>query len=153
MSDIKAPVRSMADVLKGEIQIDKAGVVTVGENTFAKTLEGTGLTVENFEKVSEHISTLAAASVTAVGELATPVFATNKELDRVNVTIPTVKKDSVNVDYFRSKDYPNPAGGGVKTVHGVTQVRVDQYGTGNRGQVKAARGAINELAAEAFGSK
>lgn len=153
MSDIKAPVRALADLLKGEIQIDKAGQVTVPEGIFAKTLEGTNLTVEQFEQTSDHIVNLAAASVTAIGELATPVVKDNKDLDRISATIPTFKKDTIDVDYFRQKEYPNPAGGGVKTVHGVTQVRVNQHGTGNRGQVKAARAAINELAAEAFGAK
>lgn len=146
MSEIKSHIRTLADTLAAEIEISKEGVATVKEGAFERTLEGTGLTLEQAEKASAHIGNLAAATVLAFGEKAVDVVAKNKDLDRISIVLPTTGKDSIKADYFRSKDYPNPKEGGTKTVHGVVTVQAETYGAGNRGQVKAARAVINELA-------
>jgi hypothetical protein len=141
---ISQKVQDLSTQLKDDFKVGEAGVIEVSADAVEKSLEGTGLTMELFEKTQAHRDDLVAASGLAIGELGLDAFNKNKSLAQVSVEM-KVGKDVVGGVFARSKQVPDGQGG-MQTKFGVLSSRVQVNGAANKGELKKVRSHLAELA-------
>lgn len=106
-STIKQDILDLSASLTKVMTIDsKTGSVTVEPETYVKLLPE-GLSKEQVIQVQDYNSRLAAAAAHAVGMLAIPVMKKNKDLDRASMSMGTVGKDTLSVNFDRSRQVPS----------------------------------------------
>lgn len=152
-TQITPDVRSLADTFKEGISDVATGSAKSAEGLYETTLPD-GLTKEIYLSFASHNTNVAAASMLALGEMATNAMAADKALEKVTLDLPTFGKDKFSLSFERSKEVVIPSQDGVtgtKTTFGRAQVSFDQYGLGKRGQVQAVKSLLADKAKEALG--
>ena len=156
MSDIKKEVVDLAAVLKKEIKVDnKTGIATITDGIYEKNLPD-GLTKTAIEQLQAYNTRMAAAATLAVGEIGCDTFKKHKDLDSIDLEVPLIGKDRLNISFDRSRQVPLRGENGVtgtQTKYGSASVSYDMYGTGPRGELKKVKQYLAEQALAAFGSK
>lgn len=152
---IKQPILDLAVELKKVIEVTKAGVGTIGEEAYIKNLPE-DITVEQIKTINKYNTEFTAAAGLAFGEVAVGVLKKNKDLDRANLTIPTVDRDTINMTFDRSKTYNDrsdgAAAGATVEKFGVLRVGFDQYAArGSVGELGKVRKSLAEQARKSFG--
>jgi hypothetical protein len=153
---VKQEVLDMSEKLRQHAKIDpKTGEITGLTAATYVSLLPADVTEEQAKSLQVHHATMVAAAAHAVGHLAIPVMKKQKDIDKVSMVIPMIGKDFLAVDFDRSRQVPardadnNPSG--TKTKFGSVSVNYEVYGTGTRGQLKAVKQELSELATAAFG--
>ncbi len=153
-SDIKPAVLDMSKQIKVEIALDKAtGVATVPADLYERLLPD-GLTVGAIKIQQEHNSVFAAATLHALGQVAVPALHKNKDIDSVDLSVPTVGKDTFNASVQRSRQVPNRTPDGVSgttTKFGSSSIEFNMYGTKSRGQIAKVKDALSAEATKILG--
>lgn len=146
--EIKKEVIDLSEKIGAELKISKDGSVERPDDLYEKLLPE-GITMEQLKGIQAHNTDFIAAATHAFGQAATPVMKKNAELNSISLDIPTVGKDSLSLQFDRSKQVPN-GDGGMQTKYGSVSVKYDMYGAGSRGQLKAVKQYLAEEAAKAF---
>jgi hypothetical protein len=125
-------------------------MVPAADDIYESTLpEGISLDVVN--KIEKHNGNFIAASTYALGRVGTKALAENKKLDTVETVIKMGGRNVLGLTMERQRTYPNPQDKENPIVkHGVIAVNYDIVADNNSGQLKIARGLINDLAAGAL---
>lgn len=155
-SAIKPEIVEMAASISKVMTLDKStGIATCEEGTY-KNLLPEGLTEEIVVAVQDYNGKMAAAASLALGNAAIPAMTKNKDLNKATLTLPTVGKDYIGVNFDRSRQVPardeNNQPCGTKTKFGSTSAEYSMYATGSRGQLLAVKKELAEQALAAFGS-
>lgn len=150
MSQISNEVVALSDKIKKAVEVDAStGVITTPKDLYESLLPET-LTIEQVKTLQEHNSQVIAASAKAVGELAIPLMAENKELDRVSLEIGVGHKDKINVTFDRSRQVPDRETNGTKTKHGIVSADYTMYGAKSRGEMLKVKNELAEAALKAL---
>jgi len=154
MAEINDKVLSLSAQIAASVTVDKeAGKVDYKveegkDNVYVQNLPE-GITAETVAQINDYNALFVAAGTHAVGNAGIDAFVANKDLTRVNATLPTVGKDAVKISMERTK--PLPGQEGVVT-YGSVQAQFDVYADGNRGQLKLVKTALRERATSLLGS-
>lgn len=153
MSEIKQPVKDLAEALKKDLTVNKDGTTEVAADTYIKNMPE-GVTEEMAKAVQSYNTNFIAAATLAVGETSIPVMKKNKDLERVSAVFPTIGKDNVSVvfDRVRENSFTNPQTKERELVikNGATTVGYEVYGAKSKGSLAAVRAHLNEQAAAAL---
>lgn len=153
MSEIKQDTLDLAKTLKGAITIGENGVATIKEGTYVENLPE-GLTEDHVKQLQGYHSALGAAGTLALGELGVPYLKKHKEVDRIELTVPAVGKDTLDFTFDRQKVVTVPKKDGPneeKTVYGASTFRHSEYSTRPRGELSKVKDHLYELAAKQLG--
>lgn len=144
-------VTALSAKIQSGITIDaKASTATAADGLYKDNLP-VGVTMEAVKAVSDYNTTFVAAGAHAMGIAVVEAMKGNKKMDRVSVDIPMGVKDNLSITVDRVKEVPNRFGNGeVITKYGAVTASYEVRAGKNGGQLKAARLAINELAAIAL---
>lgn len=156
-AEIKQDVQDLSKKIQADMKIieepnDPArGLVVIESKIYEENLPE-GLTVETVKAVDAYNSLFLASTTLAIGEQGVPFFKKHKAVDRISSVIPTVGKDTVEVDLRRSVTYPKPnaAPGETVTKYAVVTTQHIVHGTRNVGDIKKAKERIANLGAEAL---
>jgi hypothetical protein len=149
-TEIKSDILELSKTLKGKIKIGENGVATVEEGTYVSLLPE-GVTEDNARKLQSFHSELAAAATLATGELAVPYMKKHKDVVSVDLTIPMIGKDSLDVNIKREKTVTNPQSKEQSTVYGAATAGFTVYSTRPRGEMAKVKSHLAELAMKALG--
>jgi hypothetical protein len=149
-NEIKSDILELSKTLKGKIKIGENGVATVEEGTYVSLLPE-GVTEDSARKLQNLHSELAAAATLATGELAIPYLKKNKDVASVNLSIPMIGKDSLDVNIKREKVVTNPQSKEQSTVYGAVTAGFSVYSTRPRGEMLKVKSHLAELAMKALG--
>jgi len=134
--------------------LDKStGIATVEEGTYVKLLPE-GLTQEMCEQVQDHTKNMVAAALHTLGTVSIPAFKSNKDLTDTYLSVPMIKKDSIEVKMNRVSMVPGKDADGkdiTRESFGTTSVKIDTYGVGKRGDLKKIKEMMAEEATKALG--
>jgi hypothetical protein len=150
MSEIKKDVTDLAKVLKGKITIGDNGVATVKEGTYIELLPE-GVTEDTVKALQAHNSTLVAAAALATGELGIDYMKKHKDVAAVELTIPTVGKDSLDITVKREKHGINPSNKEPIVSYGNVSAGFSIYSTRPRGELGKVKEHLAGLALKALG--
>ncbi len=147
---LKNETTELSKKIKDAVTVDvTAGEIT--ETTPGSIYEQTlpeGIDKKLVKAVNNHNATFVAASTLAVGELSVDAMKKEPALERVTGSI-KMANDTVSLTVDRSKTYKDHFGENDEVVkYGVTRTNYEVRAGKNGGQLKAARVAINELAAD-----
>lgn len=161
-SKINAQVQSLTEIWEKAIEVTETNgkwAATAAEDTFANNLPE-GQTIEQYKAMGEHIDNTVSAVANAYGRIATKAVAEGKcvEADgRRTLDLEAVLwgKNRLNVAYTAektnvTKNPRNPEEIITTVKHGDMRVQLEMNADANRGQLKAVKQEINDLAAEAF---
>lgn len=147
---VKAEVLALAETIEaGLLHEKKSTVITEKEEgSLYEANLPEGLTPEIVNAVSDYNTTFVAAGAHACGKMAVEAMAKDKTVTEITGQIKMGKRDKVGYTIARSKEYENRlAGDGVKTEKfGVVTTSYEVQGGTNKGQLKAVRNLIGELA-------
>lgn len=149
-NEIKSDILELSKTLKGKIKIGENGVATVEEGTYIALLPE-GVTEDNARKLQSFHSELAAAATLATGELAVPYMKKHKDVASVDLTIPMIGKDSLDVNIKREKVVTNPQTKSQSTIYGAATTGFTVYSTRPRGEMAKVKSHLAELAMKALG--
>jgi len=156
---IKPEIQELSDRIGKLITIEKKndqGVVVVQDGAYLSLLPE-NLTKETVEAVQEFNGKMAAASALAVGTAAIPIMKKDQNLANVTMSMPTVGKDFIGVNFQRERQVPardeNNQPAGTKTKFGSTSVEYGMYSTKSRGALLSVKTLLAEQAMAAFGNK
>jgi hypothetical protein len=150
-TEIKSDIVSLSKTLKGKITIGDNGVATVEPGTYVALLPE-GISEDNVKQLQSFHSELAAAATLATGELAVPYMKKNKTVTQVELSIPMVGKDALDVTIKREKTVINPTNKEQSsTVYGAATAGFTVYSTRPRGEMAKVKSHLAELAMKALG--
>lgn len=154
MSDVKQSITDLVAKISSDFAIAKDGAVTVKDGVFIRNLPE-GVTEEQAVQLQQYNQNFIAAAAHTVGEAAIPVMKKNKELMDINVNIPTIGKDSIDIGFNRERmvHVPNAKEGAPSSQpkYGSLTISVNQYGTEiKKGDLKKIKIALAEKAQAAF---
>lgn len=149
-TEIKTDVLELSKTLKGRIKIGENGVASIEPGTYVSLLPE-GVTEDNVKKLQSFHSELAAAATLATGELAVPYMKKNKDVASVDLSIPMIGKDSLDVNIKREKTVTNPTTKEQSTVYGAATAGFSVYSTRPRGEMAKVKSHLAELAMKALG--
>lgn len=151
MSKLNDRVIAIASTLAEGVTIDKkTGETKPEEGLFAKTLPE-GLTLEQYELAQQHNVDMVAAGGKVLGDIALPVMKAHKDVTTVNLSIPSVGKDSFDFSIDREKQYRDVKSGETITKYGVLNAEHNVQATKNKGQYGLVKRLISEQAKELLG--
>ena len=155
MSTLKSTIVDLSDKIKADISIAKDGTIEVAPDLFYKHLPE-GVTRELVEAAADYQGEFMVAATNAIGEHAIPFFKKHKAHEKLNVHVPLVGKDTLELKLYRSKTYPGMVRDGVKgpetTKHCVIDAKLNVHEADDSiGQFKIARKALNVNALAAYG--
>lgn len=130
----------------------KEGKIEVDANTYIQTLPA-GLTEEIVKQVEDHNANFYPAATRAVGLLANKHIKKDKDLEKVEATVPLFGKNKLELTVERKHTFPNPAdAANPKTVFGNVKVSlVTQSARASRGVMDQVRKDLQEDAFAAYG--
>lgn len=148
MSDIKQATTDLAAKIKKEIKIDaKTGQATVPDELYV-TLLPEGVTKEVVQALDDHNTLFGAAAYLALGEASLPQMKKHKDLNEVNIAIPTVGKSAFKGVFERSSQVRAPGATESTTKYGTGAMKLDFYGGAqHRGEFKKVRDHLTDQAA------
>lgn len=149
-SEIKADVTDLAKVLKGKIKIGDNGHATIEDGTYVSLLPE-GIDEAAVKKLQGFHSTLAAATTLATGELAVPYLKKNKDVNVVELSLPMVGKDTLDVTIKREKAGINPSTKEATLTYGAASTGFSVYSTRSRGEMAKVKSHLAELALKSLG--
>lgn len=149
-TEIKSDVVELSKTLKGKIKIGDNGVATIEAGTYTSLLPE-GVSEDTVKKLQGFHSELAAAATLATGELAVPYLKKNKDVGSVDLSIPMVGKDTLDVSIKREKVVTNPTSKAQTTVYGAATAGFSVYSTRPRGEMLKVKSHLAELAMKALG--
>ena len=128
----------LKDTFYKNIKVAKDGTPTVAEGTFDEVLKAAGTTMENYKQHTALNSAIASGLTEAFAEAALPVFKSNKDLQTVELVLPTVGRDNFTVTIDRTAEYQNPKTKEKIVKHGIVNLNHNVNGTrkGEYGSVK-----------------
>lgn len=151
MAEVKQITREYADIFKAHAEVDtKAGTISVKDTAFEAALEKGGVTKDEYKKVSDLNSNIAAGFGLFVGEAGVDIFKKNKDAQTVTAQLPTIGRDSFNATFDREGHFTNPQTKEKVTQFGLLNVQHNVVGT-KKGQVGAVKQLLKAQAAEAYG--
>lgn len=152
--DLKPATVDLAKTLRKEIKIDAQGVGTVTEDLFIKSLPEE-ITVEHIKALQKHTTEFVAAATLAFGEESNAVLKKNASLPKTSLVIPTVGRDTINIQVDRRKEASNPANRDEKIVtYGSASVSIKTTAEkGSSGELSRVRKVLAAKAKAAFGDK
>lgn len=161
-SKISSEVQALTDIWDKAISIvEDSGKFSAiaAEKTFAENLPE-GQTIEQYEAMGKHLDNTASAVANAFGRIATRAAAKgqiNKVDDRNVIDFETALwgKNKLGIAYTQEKtdvtrNPKKPDETITTTKHGDMRISLEMNADANRGQLKAVKNEINDLAAEAF---
>lgn len=150
--EIKDVTKEDAKGFRKQLKVDpKTGLATVERDWYEGIAKSHELTLDDIEKVRKLDTHVANVITLGTGEESLHLAGKHKDLDRVQVKVQADGKNAFHVDWKREITTLNPTTKEQGTKYGVTNVKLDFYGTGTHGELKvirehlAARGAA-ELA-------
>jgi hypothetical protein len=149
-TEIKSDIVSLSKTLKGKITIGENGVAVVEPGTYVALLPE-GISEDSVKQLQSFHSELAAAATLATGELAVPYMRKNKGVASVELSIPMVGKDALDVSIKREKTVINPSTKEHSTVYGAATAGFTVYSTRPRGEMAKVKSHLAELAMKALG--
>lgn len=149
-NEVKEDVRALAKTLKGKISIGENGVASIDKDTYVTLLPET-VSEPAVRALQGFHSELAAAATLATGELAIPYLKKNKDVGSVNLSIPMIGKDTLDVSIKREKVVTNPASGEKTTTYGAATTGFSVYSTRPRGEMAKVKSHLAELAMKSLG--
>lgn len=143
-TDVNATTRALADSLKAAMTKGTNGSYTAADNWYGDNLPE-GLTVEQRARFDEHDSSVTAAAVLALGELAVPDMKENADVTEATLSL-NLGANRINTSVLR--DYVN----GKESYHGhaIASYEVNSAGV-NRGELGLAMTAVRSLADSLLG--
>lgn len=150
-NEISQDVLNLSAELKGKITIGDKGVATIDKAYYKELLAQEGVELASAEKLQALHSRLAPAAVHATGEVAVPYMKKHKDIEKVELSIPMLGKDSLDVTIKREKEVRNPQSGEVSTVYGVASAGFSVYSTRPRGEMAKVKEHLAGLALKALG--
>lgn len=150
-NEISQDVQNLATELKGKITIGDKGVATIDKAAYKELLAAEGIEVASAEKLQHLHSRLAPAAVMATGELSVPYLKKHKDIEKVELSMPMLGKDSLDVTIKRSKEVRSPQSGEVSTVYGAASAGFSVYSTRPRGEMAKVKDHLAGLAMKALG--
>jgi len=155
MAEIKERTRQLATVLADGFTIGDAGTGAFSEGVFEKSLTGTGLDIDQFQKAVRHIGNVSAAGSLVVAEAAHDYMQQNSGVDIVSATLPAVKGLKFDFDVYREAQVPNgdKNNPGMTTTWGRVTGKVILAGAGDRGEHKNVRDNVRAMFRETFGTE
>lgn len=151
---INKDIIELADRISSSLTMDKTtGVAAVPADLYIQLLPE-GLTEEAVQMVQTHTVNMTAASLLSLGEAAIPVLKKNAAINHVTLDVPMIGKDKIQLNFERSRQIPYTDKDGVATTHpsyGTSNVKIDTYGVGKRGDLKKIREFLISQATESFG--
>lgn len=156
-SKITPAIEAFAQKLRKDITIDtKTGVAAEASASYIKYLPE-GLTEDILKKAQAYKSEFTAATALAIGLEAEAVVKKHKALDRVELVVPLVGKDTLEFTYNRASMVPDRSAGAEKGArtekYGTMSVSETVYSVGNRGQLGHIRDMLSASATAAYGKK
>lgn len=146
-------ILEMSERISQRLTMDtNTGVADIGDNAFIDMLPE-GITKEIVETVYAHTMDMASGALHSLGEAAIPAFINNANLNSVTLSFPIVGKDKIDIEIVRSKDtsYENSSGEKVVGVkYCSSNVKIDQYGLGKRGEMFKIKNLLSAQAEEAL---
>jgi hypothetical protein len=148
--ELKPEVLEMSKKLSSGFSVDKNSGAGTAEPDMYKANLPKELTMDVVKAVSDYNGVFIAGATHAFAELAVDAMKGTK-LPSANVTIPMGHKDALTVNVDREKHYVNHLGGGEQTTkYGVVSATYEVQVGKNKGQLKAVRSVIQELALDAL---
>lgn len=111
-----------------------------------------GQTEETVRALNNYNADFATAATHAVGNAAIDAYNANKDLQRVNATIPMVDKDALVLNSVRERTINQGEGKDPIVSYGSVTPQFDIYATGNRGQMKIVKKELRDRAQSLLGS-
>lgn len=148
---LKEDVLVLSKKIEEGLSIDtKTGVGTEKGDLYEQNLPE-NITMEQVANVTDYNSTFIAASTHAFGKIAVEAMRGNKKLESATAELKMGTKDALSINVERSKQYTVQLGdkkGETIVKHGVVTAAYDVRAGKNGGQLKVARAAIADMAAE-----
>jgi len=144
----------LADRFAQRLTMDKKTGQTGGLETAYVDCLPAGITKEIVEEVREYTMNAGNAGLYVL-EAAIPVMKANKDITDVKLVIPMTGNDTITAQLTRERHVPGKDDKGNDTSnisYGSTQVKIDTYGLGKRGDMAKIKKLLAEQAQAAFGS-
>lgn len=130
-----------------EAKIDpQTGQAVLAKEVNDALLAVDGLTAEDVKKVSTHRGRVLAALGKAGGEESTAFAVKHKSLDDISIVVPSVGKDSYEMNFQRSRPTLNPRTKEAGTKYGALTLKYHEFATGNHGEISRVKAHISEHA-------
>jgi hypothetical protein len=151
-ADLKPEVVELAGKIGKEITLSNDGVATVPDDLYVRNMPE-GVTEESVRAHQKYDTQFVAASALAFGEAANKVAKKHKDLAESSLTVKTVGRDNIEVNWQRENTRPNPqVKGETITTFGRTTVAINQFADrGSSGDLSKVRKIIANRAKESFG--
>jgi hypothetical protein len=155
LAKINPEVAALSERIVAGVKAD--GKIEGGDHVASAALYASllpeGLTIEQAEGFAKFHSVLYPAMGKAAGELGVPAFVADKELQKINLQLPTIGKDVIRANFERERTFPDQQTKGTITKMGQVQIDHQIYGTKNRGEVTKVKSYLSALALEALAGK
>lgn len=157
LRELKPEVEEMAAKIEKKITLDHKAVDKDG---VLKPEFATGVYLEMLPEalpesvvkaVHEHDAKFTAASALAFGRKVQHVMERHKAVERVEGKLPMYGKNTLDLDYRRSREVTNPRTGDASTKYGVLGVGMTVHGAKDAGQLALVKKNLAALALAAFG--
>ena len=127
------------------------GIIEVEDNALYASSLPEGVTIAMAESIKKSDSLFAAGTVYGGGQEAIDFFKKHPEVQKVELTLPTVGKDSFSATFTREASFPNPQNPDQKTVkYCNVSAGFEVQSTRNIGDMKKVRLSLAEQAAAAL---
>ena len=147
--DLNSKVIQFAEHVKKATKIDsKTGSAPPVEGVFIDNLPA-NLTKELIEEYEEYKTVAAAGTTLALGELSIPIMKKNKELERTNIILPTTGKNTLSVEFTKSRQVPfkNADGtSGLRPSYGSTHTQYNEYSDKSVGDLSKVKKILSAKA-------
>lgn len=149
--ELPAAVTELAGKIEAGLSY-KEGKIEVDANTYLQTLPE-GLTEEIVKQVEDHNSNFYPAATRAIGQLANKELKKDKDLQKVEATVPLFGKNKLELTVERKHVFPNPADAeNPKTVFGNVKVSlITQSARASRGVMDQVRKELQDKAFDLYG--
>lgn len=153
MAEVKQSTKDYSSLFNDNAEVDlKTGEIKINDTAFAAALEKGGVSKEDYQKVTELNSNIAAGFGLFVGEKGNEIFKKNKDATNVSAVLPTVGRDSFKASYDRTAQFTNPQTKEKVTQYGILNVQHNVVGT-RKGQYGAVKQLLKVQAKEVYGEK
>ena len=150
--DVSERIRTMADTIKSNAEIDDNGVITIDKEVFKKTLPDE-VSEKQVKSVFNHTDDLTAAVTLATGEMGEQFVKKNKNSEKVSSTMRIGNQAKVGAEWRKSKTGPKSVQERDTQVtrFGVTRPYFRVNSDRDRGELKKVKAHLKERAENLFG--